>query len=55
LAKETHVVLLPGQGFDADAPTARVSLANLKEHDYQKIGEAVCKILDELYEQFKNL
>lgn len=54
LAKETGVVLLPGKGFGALRPTARVSLANLKEHDYKKIGESIFKILAELKEQYKD-
>jgi aspartate 4-decarboxylase len=52
LAKETSVVLLPGKGFDVDHPSARVSLANLTEYDYRKIGAAVKLILQEYYQQF---
>ncbi len=52
LAKETGVVLLPGKGFDTEHPSARVSLANLREIDYRMIGMAVRKILAEFDEQF---
>ena len=53
LAEEAHVVLLPGKGFDVVHPAARVSLANLREVDYRKIGEAVRQLLDKYYEEFK--
>lgn len=52
LAVETGVVLLPGKGFDTEHPSARVSLANLREIDYRNIGIAVRKILEEFDEQF---
>lgn len=41
LAKEYHVVLLPGAGFGSDKWYVRVSLANLPLADYGKIGKAV--------------
>ncbi|MCF6776399.1 bifunctional aspartate transaminase/aspartate 4-decarboxylase [Thiotrichales bacterium 19X7-9] len=53
LALETGVVLLPGQGFDVEHPSARVSLANLREYDYRQIGLSIRKLLDEHYELFK--
>lgn len=53
LAKETGVVLLPGRGFDVTHPSARVSLANLREYDYRQIGLSIRNQLDELYEQFQ--
>lgn len=52
LADETSVVLLPGKGFDVDHPSARVSLANLTEHDYQSIGCCVKQLLSEYFQQF---
>ncbi len=52
LAEEAQVVLLPGKGFDVRHPSVRVSLANLREVDYFKIGQTVRKILDEYYEEF---
>ncbi|AJY11519.1 bifunctional aspartate transaminase/aspartate 4-decarboxylase [Burkholderia dolosa] len=52
LAREAHVVLLPGRGFGTPHPSGRVSLANLNESDYRKIGRAVRKLVDEYVEQF---
>lgn len=52
LAKETGVVLLPGKGFEVLDPSARVSLANLTEHDYESIGAFTRKVLGEYHEQF---
>ena len=48
LADEGGVVLLPGQGFGTLHPSARVSLANLRDVDYARIGEIVNTILDEV-------
>ena len=53
LAKEAGVVLLPGRGFEVPHPSARVSLANLREIDYLTIGRTIRRILDEYYEEFK--
>lgn len=53
LAEESQVVLLPGKGFGSDHPSARVSLANLNETDYRKIGTAARKLLDSYYEEYK--
>lgn len=52
LADEGGVVLLPGQGFGTLHPSARVSLANLRDVDYARIGEVVSTILDEYYQEF---
>ncbi len=52
LAHEAGVVLLPAQGFGATHPSFRVSLANLKEVEYRKIGEAVYRIGEEYYAEF---
>ena len=41
LAKVYHVVLLPGAGFGSTPWKVRVSLANLADQDYAKIGTAV--------------
>ena len=54
LAKETGVVLLPGKGFEDIHPSARVSLANLREHDYQAIGHFARHVLDEYYQMFQS-
>ena len=54
LAIEAGVVLLPGRGFEVFHPSARVSLANLKEIDYIKIGKTIRKLLNEYYRKFLN-
>ncbi len=54
IAKECGVVLLPGNGFDDSHPSARVSLANLAEWQYETIGKMTRKVLDELYQKFSN-
>jgi aspartate 4-decarboxylase len=52
LAHEAHVVLLPGRGFGVQHPSGRVSLANLNEVDYKRIGQAVRALIEEYVEQF---
>ena len=52
LAHEAQVVLLPAKGFDVRHPSVRVSLANLREVDYYKIGQTVRKLLEEYYQEF---
>jgi len=53
LAIDAGVVLLPGKGFEVLHPSARVSLANLREIDYIKIGKTIRGLLDEYYLKFK--
>ena len=53
LADEGGVVLLPGQGFGTLHPSARVSLANLNEDDYTKIGRVIRRLAEEYYQEFK--
>lgn len=53
LAEESGVVLLPAQGFGAKDPSFRVSLANLNEVDYEKIGKAVSTIGEKYYAEYK--
>ncbi|WP_457741338.1 bifunctional aspartate transaminase/aspartate 4-decarboxylase [Thermococcus sp.] len=53
LASDAGVVLLPGKGFEVLHPSARVSLANLKEIDYIKIGKTIRKLIDEYYQRFR--
>lgn len=55
LAVETGIVLLPGKGFDVEHPSARVSLANLREYDYKQIGINIRQQLDELYKKYIKL
>ncbi|RZT41256.1 bifunctional aspartate transaminase/aspartate 4-decarboxylase [Cupriavidus agavae] len=52
LAEEAGVVLLPGRGFGTRHPSGRVSLANLNESDYQKIGKSIRKLFEEYVEQY---
>jgi aspartate 4-decarboxylase len=52
LAREAHVVLLPGRGFGVRHPSGRVSLANLNEADYKRVGQAVRALIEEYVEQF---
>ncbi len=52
LAEEAGVVLLPGGGFGTQHPSGRVSLANLNEEDYVKIGRSVRKLRDEYLEKY---
>ncbi len=54
IAQETGIVLLPGKGFGTANPSGRVSLANLNESDYAKIGAALRKIAAEAYERYKS-
>ena len=53
LAEEAGVVLLPGGGFGTRHPSGRVSLANLNEEDYVKIGRSVRKLRDEYLERYR--
>ncbi|MDR3381637.1 bifunctional aspartate transaminase/aspartate 4-decarboxylase [Cupriavidus basilensis] len=52
LAEEAGVVLLPGRGFGTRHPSGRVSLANLNESDYVKIGRSIRKLFEEYVEQY---
>ena len=47
LANENSLVLLNGGGFAGPEWSVRVSLANLNEKDYVKIGQGIKRILDE--------
>ena len=55
LAEKSGVVLLPGKGFGAQHRSARVSLANLNEYAYVKIGKAIRELMDSYYEKFNAL
>ncbi|NUX55146.1 bifunctional aspartate transaminase/aspartate 4-decarboxylase [Paraburkholderia youngii] len=52
LAREARVVLLPGRGFGTQHPSGRVSLANLNESDYRKIGRAMRRLIEEYVERY---
>lgn len=47
LAEQTSVVLLNGGGFDGPEWSVRVSLANLDDLDYLKIGHHLRRIFDD--------
>ncbi len=51
LAEEAGVVLLPG-GASARASVRRVSLANLNESDYVKIGRSIRKLFEECVKRY---
>lgn len=53
LANETSLVLLNGGGFAGPKWSIRVSLANLNEADYIKIGQSIKQILDEYADTWK--
>ena len=55
LADEKQVVLMDGGGFDAPNMSVRVSLANLQDEAYVKIGKAISDLLAEYNDQFKSL
>lgn len=52
LASDARVVLLPGRGFGTAHPSGRVSLANLNESDYRKIGRALRRLIEEYVARF---
>ncbi len=54
LAEHAGVVLLPAKGFGTDHPSFRISLANLTETEYMKIGQAVHKLIFAYYAMYKD-
>jgi aspartate 4-decarboxylase len=53
LANEKSVVLMDGGGFAAPNMSVRVSLANLPDEAYGKIGQAIGELLAETHERWK--
>lgn len=53
LAQDQGIVLLPGGGFDAPQWSVRVSLANLPDDAYCKIGQAIAQIMATCYDEWK--
>ena len=53
LANETSLVLLNGGGFAGPKWSVRVSLANLNEADYVKIGQSIKCVLEEYAQTWK--
>jgi aspartate 4-decarboxylase len=52
LADEKEVVLMDGGGFDSPNMSVRVSLANLPDTAYAKIGKAISDLLAEYHKTF---
>jgi aspartate 4-decarboxylase len=53
LAQTQGIVLLPGGGFKAPQWSVRVSLANLPDHAYVRIGEAIANLMKTCYDDWK--
>lgn len=53
LASETGCVVLNGDGFDGPRWSIRVSLANLNESDYVKLGANIRQILNQFADEWK--
>jgi len=53
LASETGSVVLNGDGFDGPRWSIRVSLANLNEDDYVRLGKYIRQILDQFADEWK--
>ena len=47
LAEKYSIVLLNGSGFHGPEWSIRISLANLNDESYSKIGQVLCKILED--------
>jgi aspartate 4-decarboxylase len=54
LAEESSIVLLSGGGFQGPEWSIRISLANLNDEAYLKIGEVLHKILEQYVSEWKN-
>ncbi len=52
LASGYQTVLLPGSGFAGPQWSVRVSMANLYEDDYQKIGENLVSLIKEYHQKW---
>jgi aspartate 4-decarboxylase len=52
IADQAGIVLLPGRGFGTQQPAARVSLANLNEYEYVRIGRELRRMADEFHAEF---
>lgn len=53
LARKANVVLLPSSGFGDNHPSARISLANLTETQYARIGLSLYELMKEYFEQYQ--
>jgi aspartate 4-decarboxylase len=52
LAEQESVVLLAGAGFDAPEWSVRISLANLPDEDYRRIGESMRRVGAEYLDEY---
>ncbi len=53
LADEKSIVLMDGGGFDAPNMSVRVSLANLQDAAYAKIGKGISELLEEYHKEWE--
>ena len=53
LARKKSIVLMDGGGFDAPNMSVRVSLANLPDDAYEKIGKGISTLLEEYNNEWK--
>lgn len=53
LSQRYGIVLLNGSGFEGPEWSIRVSLANLDDEDYQKIGRAINELFDEYAKEWR--
>lgn len=53
LAEQSSIVLMNGSGFGASEWSIRISLANLNDESYSKIGEILYEILGKYVEEWK--
>jgi len=53
LAQEKQVVLMDGGGFDAPNMSIRVSLANLPDEAYARIGRAISELLEQYHQDWR--
>ncbi|MCX5977764.1 MAG: bifunctional aspartate transaminase/aspartate 4-decarboxylase [Coprothermobacterota bacterium] len=55
LANEKSIILMDGGGFDAPNMSVRVSLANLDDEAYTKIGQSTSDLLADYHNEWKGL
>lgn len=53
LAEQSSIVLLSGSGFDGPEWSIRISLANLNDESYSKIGQVLRKVLEDYATEWK--
>ncbi|MGL4799701.1 MAG: aspartate 4-decarboxylase [Cellulosilyticaceae bacterium] len=53
LAKDHHTILLRGDAFASSKWGLRISLANLYEEDYYKIGKAIASVFNDLIDSWQ--